>query len=54
MGHVAAYAMPPYKKTIVIFFVHDDVFALEFSGLAKSLKTLFDAQAKHTGALDAI
>lgn len=55
MGHVATYAMPPYKKKALwFFFVHDDVFALGFSGISKSLKTFFDAQVANTGALDAI
>ena len=35
-------------------FFNDDVFAVEFSGLAKSLKTLVDAEAANAGALNAI
>jgi hypothetical protein len=48
-------AMPPYKKKpLWFFFVLDDVFALGFSGISKSLKTFFDAQVANTGALEAI
>jgi ABC-type polar amino acid transport system ATPase subunit len=35
-------------------FFDEDVFALKFSGLSKSLKTLVDAEAANAGALNAI